>query len=204
VTLAIPALRGEGFSTASMSSSHIGSSSPKNFGRSIVNSTSSGANERPVHNRCAPGTSRLEWTAAGARNGRHGAGLRTSARNGTVVATMRIVLKPWGREVIFAETDQYVGKLLYISAGHRLSRQYHRTKDETVFVQSGQLEVELCDAGVSSVVRLLPSESLRIAPGVIHRMIGITDVELVEVSTPQLDDVVRIADDYGREGTSEA
>ncbi|MGH2633554.1 MAG: cupin domain-containing protein [Tepidiformaceae bacterium] len=117
---------------------------------------------------------------------------------------MRVVLKPWGREEIFAETGHYAGKLLFISAGHRLSRQYHRVKDETVFVRAGELEIELGDGETLRVVRLVPGDSLRIAPGVIHRMIGTTDVELVEVSTPQLDDVVRLADDYGREGTSEA
>jgi mannose-6-phosphate isomerase len=121
-----------------------------------------------------------------------------------VVDEMRTVLKPWGREVIFAETDQYVGKLIFISAGHRLSRQYHRLKDETILVQVGELELELSCKGASRVLRMLPSETQHIAAGVVHRMTAITDVELVEVSTPQLDDVVRLADDYGREGTSGA
>ena len=117
---------------------------------------------------------------------------------------LRTVLKPWGREVIFAETEQYVGKLLFIVAGHRLSRQYHRVKDETILVQSGELELELSFNDVSRVRRMLPSDTQHIAAGVVHRMTAITDVELVEVSTPQLDDVVRLADDYGREGTSGA
>lgn len=117
---------------------------------------------------------------------------------------MRVVFKPWGREEIFAETEHYAGKLLFISAGCRLSRQYHQTKDETVFVRAGELQVELGEGPLLQTIRLSTGESLHIAPGVIHRMAGITNVELVEVSTPQLDDVIRLADDYGREGTSEA
>ena len=94
--------------------------------------------------------------------------------------------------------------MLHIAAGHRLSRQFHRIKDETILVQSGVLAVELGEGNSLRMIRLAPFESLHILPGAVHRLIAISEVELVEVSTPHLDDVVRLEDDYGREGTSSA
>ena len=115
---------------------------------------------------------------------------------------MRRIDKPWGYELIFAETDRYVGKRIHIRAGHRLSLQYHAVKDETIFVEAGELELELVEAGISQKMQLRPDESRHIAPGVIHRMSAVTDVDIIEVSTPELADVVRLEDDYGRAGTS--
>jgi mannose-6-phosphate isomerase len=115
---------------------------------------------------------------------------------------MRTVDKPWGREVIWAETEQYVGKTLYIDEGQRLSLQYHRVKDETILVQSGVVDLTLEGVGGELTVRRMhPGEAQRIAPGCRHRMTAVTDCALIEVSTPELDDVVRLADDYGRQGT---
>ena len=117
---------------------------------------------------------------------------------------MRRVEKPWGYELIWAHTDRYVGKLLHITAGNALSRQYHVTKEETLIVISGQLVLELGDDDNRERRVLGPREAFHVAPGTIHRFIAEQDVELMEVSTPELDDVVRLEDRYGREGTSEA
>jgi mannose-6-phosphate isomerase-like protein (cupin superfamily) len=113
------------------------------------------------------------------------------------------VTKPWGYELIFAHTDRYVGKVLHIEKGHQLSRQYHKVKDETIFVSTGRLVLEVGPAG-SVVTRTLgPGEGFRVRPGTIHRFVAAETCDLLEVSTPELDDVVRLEDDYGREGTSE-
>ena len=117
-------------------------------------------------------------------------------------ALVERIPKPWGYELIFALTESYVGKIIHIDAGHRLSRQYHVMKDETLFVQSGELGLEIGPAEGFETIRMCAGDVYRITPGTIHRMVGVTDVEVVEVSTTQLDDVVRLADDYGREGTS--
>jgi mannose-6-phosphate isomerase-like protein (cupin superfamily) len=116
---------------------------------------------------------------------------------------MRRVEKPWGYELIWAETDRYVGKLLHIFAGHKLSRQYHERKDETFFVQSGEMDLEIGLGDEKKVLRLGPLRSFHCAPRTVHRMVAVTDVDVIEVSTPELDDVVRLEDAYGREGTSE-
>lgn len=117
----------------------------------------------------------------------------------------RRVEKPWGHELIWAHTERYVGKVLVIEAGKRLSLQYHRVKDETILVLSGTLRLHLeDDAGVIHALDLVPGEHRRIPVGRRHRFEAIDRVEIVEVSTPELDDVVRIDDDYGREGTSKA
>jgi mannose-6-phosphate isomerase len=107
--------------------------------------------------------------------------------------------KPWGYELLFAYTDKYVGKVIYVKQGHRLSLQYHEIKDETVYVYEGELrlEIEGEDGTMSSPV-LKPGEGRRIRPMTKHRMEAIEDTYLFEVSTPELDDVVRLADDYGR------
>ena len=104
--------------------------------------------------------------------------------------------KPWGYELIWAKTDKYVGKILFIKNGHRLSRQYHEIKDETIFVIDGELLIEL---GTDEVI-MSPGMSVRIEPGTIHRFCAScdTDVRLVEVSTTELDDVIRLSDDYSR------
>lgn len=115
----------------------------------------------------------------------------------------RRVEKPWGYERIWAHTERYVGKVLVIEAGKRLSLQYHRSKDESILVVRGRLQLELeDDSGRLVAHELGPGEHRRIPTGRKHRFSGIERVELVEVSTPELDDVVRISDDYGREGTS--
>jgi mannose-6-phosphate isomerase len=115
---------------------------------------------------------------------------------------MRIVQKPWGHEEIWAETDNYVGKILVINPGHRLSRQYHNLKEETFRVLSGQLILEIGEGDKIKVFVLLPEESYHCHPGTIHRMIcdhGSSEpVKVLEVSTNHLDDVVRLEDDYNR------
>ena len=105
--------------------------------------------------------------------------------------------KPWGYEIIWAKTDDYVGKLLHINAGHRLSKQYHLAKEETVYVLSGLL-YNVDESG--TVQQFKPGESFHVIPGQVHRFQAWgEDVEVVEVSTSQLDDVVRLEDDYKRE-----
>jgi mannose-6-phosphate isomerase-like protein (cupin superfamily) len=116
---------------------------------------------------------------------------------------MRRVDKPWGYELIWAHTERYVGKLLHIDRGHKLSRQYHRTKDETFFVQHGEMQLEVGEGPAPRVLRLGAGESFHCPPGTVHRMVAVSDVDVIEVSTPELDDVVRLEDAYGREGTSE-
>ncbi len=115
---------------------------------------------------------------------------------------MRRVEKPWGHEIVWAETDRYVGKVLHIKAGHKLSRQYHERKDETFFVQSGEMDLEIGDPKSMRTIHLKPGESFHCAPKTIHRMVATADVDVIEVSTPELDDVVRLEDAYGREGTN--
>jgi mannose-6-phosphate isomerase len=111
---------------------------------------------------------------------------------------MRRVEKPWGHEIIWAHTNAYVGKILHINAGHSLSRQFHRVKDETLLILSGVLDVEIGEGPSSKKLRLLPQETLHIIPGTIHRLSAQVDTEIAEVSTPELDDVVRLEDRYGR------
>jgi mannose-6-phosphate isomerase len=116
-------------------------------------------------------------------------------------ATVRRVEKPWGYELIFAETDRYVGKVLHIHAGQALSLQYHERKDETFFVAKGSMELIVEENGSLTTRRLTAGDSYRVVPPTRHRMIGGADgCELFEVSTPELDDVVRVEDLYGRAG----
>jgi mannose-6-phosphate isomerase-like protein (cupin superfamily) len=119
--------------------------------------------------------------------------------------TPRRVEKPWGWELIWAETDRYVGKLLFVSAGHSLSLQFHRHKDEAWYVESGRAELELGDAGQGALNAEVigPGAAFRFSPGTVHRVTALEDTLIVEVSTPELDDVVRLEDRYGREGTSQ-
>ena len=116
---------------------------------------------------------------------------------------MRTVPKPWGREVVFAENDRYAGKLLYLAAGHRLSLQYHERKDETLYVLEGEVRLLVEVEGSMRELTLKPGDAYRIRPGVRHRMSADAPCVLVEVSSPELDDVVRLEDAYGREGTKE-
>jgi len=115
----------------------------------------------------------------------------------------KIVAKPWGHELIWAHTDRYVGKVLHIKKGESLSYQYHRVKDETIRLLSGAMNMDLDTDGVKSKVSLKPGDCLHIVPGMKHRMIAIEDSDVLEVSTPELDDVVRLEDRYGRADTKE-
>lgn len=112
------------------------------------------------------------------------------------------VPKPWGHETIWARTDTYVGKILHIKAGEALSVQYHNVKDETVYLLSGNLIYRIWENDTPKDVDLKIGEAYRITPGTIHQMEAVTDCDILEVSTPQLDDVVRLQDRYGREGTN--
>ena len=111
--------------------------------------------------------------------------------------------KPWGHELRFVATERYAGKVLFIRAGHQLSLQYHRSKDEAFFVQSGDLDLVLGRGSEQRVERLRPGEARHLRPGTVHRFRAATDCVLFEVSTPELDDVVRLEDDFGREGTDD-
>ena len=115
---------------------------------------------------------------------------------------IKTVPKPWGHETIWAHTDRYVGKVLHIKAGHALSVQYHDRKDETVHLLNGELVYRVQLEDKLEDTRLARGESFRITPGTIHQMEAVTDCDVLEVSTPELDDVVRLSDRYGREGTS--
>jgi mannose-6-phosphate isomerase len=115
---------------------------------------------------------------------------------------VRFVQKPWGHETIWAHTERYVGKVLHIKAGHALSVQYHNRKDETIHLLSGEMIYRVQTDGVLTDMRLRAGESFRNEPGTIHQMEAVTDCDVLEASTPDLDDVVRLSDRYGREGTS--
>ena len=121
------------------------------------------------------------------------------------ISEARSVPKPWGHELVLAHTDRYVGKILHIRGGHLLSRQYHRVKDETIHVLSGTLVLEIGAPPVVERIVVPAGRGFRVTPGTVHRFIAPdgVDCDLVEVSTPELDDVVRIEDVYGREGTSD-
>ena len=113
--------------------------------------------------------------------------------------------KPWGHETIWAQSERYVGKILHINAGHELSVQYHNRKDETVHLLSGEIVYRVQREGddILDDMKLKVGESFRITPGTIHQMVALTDCDVLEVSTPEIDDVVRLSDKYGREGTTE-
>jgi mannose-6-phosphate isomerase-like protein (cupin superfamily) len=117
---------------------------------------------------------------------------------------VRHVPKPWGHETIWAHTDRYVGKILHVTAGQALSVQYHERKDETVYLLQGEMKYWVQLPGETELrdQRLTTGQSFRITPGTIHYIEAITDCDILEASTPELDDVVRIKDRYGREGTS--
>jgi mannose-6-phosphate isomerase-like protein (cupin superfamily) len=111
-----------------------------------------------------------------------------------VIHSPRIVDKPWGREVWYAHNDLYAGKVLEVTAGHLLSLQKHEVKHETLFLQSGRMLF----TREEEVFEWTPGEAIEIPPGTVHRMEAIEDSVILEVSTPQLDDVVRLEDRYGR------
>ncbi len=116
------------------------------------------------------------------------------------------VEKPWGYEIWWALTDRYVGKILHVRKGESLSLQYHKVKEETIRVQSGRLLLETRPPGQEGALRRIemePGDVFHIPPGALHRMTGLEDCDILEVSTPELHDVVRLEDRYGRAGTSE-
>jgi mannose-6-phosphate isomerase len=111
----------------------------------------------------------------------------------------KMTAKPWGYELLFAHTEKYAGKVIFVTKGHRLSLQFHNVKDETIFVQTGKIRFYFGEPGGDLVESLLaPGDSVRITPLSRHRMEAIEDTTLLEVSTTELDDVKRLADDYGR------
>jgi mannose-6-phosphate isomerase-like protein (cupin superfamily) len=122
------------------------------------------------------------------------------ARSGRV--DVITVPKPWGHETIWAHTHRYVGKILHLKAGHALSVQYHEKKDETVYLLSGELIYRVKLGDTLEDVHLTNGESFRITPGTVHQMEAVSDCDILEASTSELDDVIRLQDRYGREGTS--
>ena len=108
------------------------------------------------------------------------------------------VEKPWGHELIWAKTDRYVGKILHIEAGHVLSLQYHNVKDETIYVLAGEIILRTGQVDKLTERRMKPGESLHISPKQIHQFEAVVTSDLLEVSTPEIDDVVRLKDRYGR------
>lgn len=118
---------------------------------------------------------------------------------------VRKVEKPWGHELIWALSEDYCGKVLFVKAGAALSLQFHREKDESWLVQSGRIKLELGEVGARALDEEVigAGAAFRFRPGTVHRVTAIEDATILEVSTPQLDDVVRLEDLYGREGTSE-
>ena len=113
--------------------------------------------------------------------------------------TVTRIEKPWGYELHWAKTDRYVGKILHVDAGHALSLQYHDRKDETIYLYSGKMLFEIEQNGVLTKRTMAPGESVHVTPGTVHRMTAIEDCDVMEVSTPELDDVVRLEDRYGRD-----
>jgi len=107
--------------------------------------------------------------------------------------------KPWGYELLWARTSRYAGKLIFVRKGHRLSLQYHEKKDESIYIHEGKIiiEIEGSDGCMESII-LQPGQFIRIPPGTRHRLQAIEDTTIFEVSTPELKDVRRLEDDYGR------
>jgi len=117
---------------------------------------------------------------------------------------IRRIEKPWGHELIWALTDVYCGKVLFVRGGHSLSLQFHRVKDESWLIQSGRVKLELGRAGDGMLAEevVAAGAAFHYEPGTLHRVTALEDTTILEVSTPHLDDVVRLEDAYGREGTS--
>jgi len=114
------------------------------------------------------------------------------------MSDVKRVEKPWGYELHWAHTDRYVGKVLHVKKGHALSLQYHNVKDETIHVYSGKILFETDVDGALVGREMLPGESVHVTPKTIHRMTALEDTDVLEASTPELDDVVRLEDRYGR------
>jgi len=112
------------------------------------------------------------------------------------------VPKPWGYELIFAHTDRYVGKILHVNKGESLSLQYHEMKEETLYVVAGELRLTIEHDGDRREIALRQGEAFHIPPRLIHRMEAIVDTDVAEVSTPEIHDVVRLDDRYGRTATT--
>lgn len=108
------------------------------------------------------------------------------------------VEKPWGHELIWARTERYVGKILHVRAGESLSLQYHEQKEETLLLLSGSVRLTLRDGDEGRVITMEPGDAYHVPPRVVHRIEALEDADLAEVSTPELDDVVRLEDRYGR------
>ena len=124
------------------------------------------------------------------------------SRDGARVEPRRVE-KPWGYELIWAETEAYVGKVLFVRAGQSLSLQYHEVKEESWLVESGRAKLELGQVGGAlEVLPIGPGDTFHFRPGTVHRVTAVDDFTVLEVSTPHLDDVVRLEDAYGREGTN--
>jgi mannose-6-phosphate isomerase len=115
------------------------------------------------------------------------------------------VEKPWGYELIWAKTEDYAGKLLFVRAGQALSLQFHREKDESWYVLEGRAELQLGDVGQAVLMTEVvgPGAAFRYRPGTVHRVRALDDTTILEVSTPQLDDIVRLEDEYGREDSAQ-
>lgn len=111
---------------------------------------------------------------------------------------MTKIEKPWGYELHWALTERYVGKVLHVNAGHALSLQYHVRKDETILLWSGRILMEVQEGQDLVTREMRVGDRLHIAPGTVHRMTALEDSDIIEVSTPELDDVVRLDDRYGR------
>ena len=111
------------------------------------------------------------------------------------------VPKPWGYELRWAKTGRYVGKIVHVNAGQALSLQYHNVKEETIYLYSGRMTFEMEVDGTLVAREMKPGDCVHVTPKTVHRMTAIEDCEIFEVSTPELDDVVRLEDRYGREGT---
>jgi mannose-6-phosphate isomerase len=109
------------------------------------------------------------------------------------------VEKPWGHELLYACTDRYMGKVLFVRGGEQLSLQFHRHKDEVIYIHSGRIELEVGEPGRTPDVEVVgPGHAFRFTPGTVHRMRALEDTFVLEVSTPERDDVVRLEDLYGR------
>jgi mannose-6-phosphate isomerase len=115
----------------------------------------------------------------------------------------RRVDKPWGWELVWAETEHYAGKLLFVRSGEALSLQLHEVKDESWLVREGRARLEIGSVGEDlEELEVASGDAFRLRPGTVHRLTALEDTLVIEVSTPHLDDVVRLGDRYGREGTS--
>ena len=139
---------------------------------------------------------RLKAEATRPKGGSHAA--EATVEETTKVADVTRVDKPWGYELHWAKTDRYVGKLIHVNAGHALSLQYHNQKDETIFLWSGRMLFEIKEGDELVKREMKPGESVHVTPKTVHRMTAIEDCDIFEVSTPELHDVVRLEDRYGR------